>query len=126
MVAATWWWFGRRRLSPVWSRSAGSPTSCASTTERRSSAVQAERRAELIAERFGLGDDPVITGPVARGEVGEVWRLTTSEGSWAVKAPFAPPSFAEAEDDAQFQDVVRSAGVPMPALIRASDGASIV
>jgi hypothetical protein len=76
------------------------------------------RDADEIAGRFRLGADAVLTGPVARGEVGQVWRLTTSLGAWAVKEPFEPPSIVEVDDDAAFQDAVRATGVPMPALVR--------
>jgi hypothetical protein len=75
-----------------------------------------------IADAYQLGDAPVLSGPVARGEVGQVWRLTTSLGSWAVKEPFEPLSIAEADDDAAFQDVVAAAGVSMPAVVRAATG----
>jgi aminoglycoside phosphotransferase (APT) family kinase protein len=87
--------------------------------------VLLEQRASLIAVQFALGGDAVLSGPVARGEVGEVWKLTTNAGSWAVKMPFVAPPFAEAEDDGRYQDAVRSTGVPMPALLRTRDGASI-
>src|SRR5712671_2246624 len=80
------------------------------------------RDADEIAARFRLGTEAVLTGPVARGEVGQVWRLTTSLGDWAVKEPFEPPTTVEVNDDAAYQDAVRAAGVPMPAVVRTSDG----
>jgi Ser/Thr protein kinase RdoA (MazF antagonist) len=80
------------------------------------------RDADEIASRFRLGTDAVLEGPVARGEVGQVWRLTTSLGAWAVKAPFEPPSTAEVNDDGAYQDAVRATGVPMPAVVRTIDG----
>ena len=72
----------------------------------------------MIAGRFQLGADAVLSGPVARGEVGRVWRLVTSLGVWAVKEPFAPPSADEVNDDAAFQDAVLAAEVAMPAVVR--------
>ena len=80
------------------------------------------RDATELANRFALGSDPVLSGPVARGEVGQVWRLTTSRGAWAVKEPFEAPVVAEVDDDAAFQDAVRAAGVPMPAVVRTVEG----
>jgi aminoglycoside phosphotransferase (APT) family kinase protein len=79
------------------------------------------RDAAVIAARYNLGAEPALTGPVARGEVGQVWRLTTSEGTWAVKEPFEAPPTDEADDDAAFQDVLHGAGVPMPAVVRTVD-----
>lgn len=78
--------------------------------------------AERVAGRFGLGSDAVLWGPVARGELGQVWRIETSAGRWAVKEPFDAPSRDEATDDARFQDDTRAAGVPMPAIVRTIDG----
>jgi Ser/Thr protein kinase RdoA (MazF antagonist) len=82
-----------------------------------------ERDAAAIADEYDLGDAPVLVGPIARGEVGQVWRLSTSAGSWAVKEPFDPPSMAEAVDDAVFQDLVYARGVRMPAVVRSRTGA---
>ncbi|MGH9132512.1 MAG: phosphotransferase, partial [Ilumatobacteraceae bacterium] len=75
-----------------------------------------------IATAFGLGEDGLLEGPVARGEVGQVWKLTTPGGVFAVKEPFEPPSIDEVVDDAAYQDRVRAAGVPMPHVVRARDG----
>ena len=80
------------------------------------------RAAATIADVFQLGGDAELSGPVARGEVGQVWRLTTSRGTWAVKEPFEAPSVEEADDDAAFQDVVFAAGVEMPRVVRTRHG----
>ncbi len=78
--------------------------------------------AAAIAEAFGLGEAAVLTGPVAAGKVGQVWRLTTSSGTWAVKEPFSEASARAAMTDAGYQDRVRAAGVPMPAVVRTPSG----
>jgi Ser/Thr protein kinase RdoA (MazF antagonist) len=78
--------------------------------------------AECVAARFGLGADSVMTGPVARGELGQVWCIETERGRWAVKEPFDAASGDEAADDAIYQEVVSAAGIPMPAMLRAVDG----
>lgn len=73
-----------------------------------------------LAERFGLGRARALSeGPVARGRMGEVWRLETSDGSWAVKVPFhdAPDEVGTA-----LQEAAGAAGVPAPSVCRASDG----
>lgn len=75
-----------------------------------------------IAAAFDLGDDAVLTGPVARGEQGQVWRLETGRGVFAVKDPFVEVDAAEAQADAAYQDIVHRAGVPMPAVVRSADG----
>jgi Phosphotransferase enzyme family len=78
--------------------------------------------ADAIADLYGLGGDATLSGPVARGEVGQVWRLTTARGSWAVKEPFEAPPTDEVNDDAAYQDVVFAAGVLMPKVVRTSTG----
>ena len=78
--------------------------------------------AAAIAAHYSLGTDAVLSGPVARGEQGQVWRITTPQGAWAVKELFVLQTPAEARADAEFQDAVRAAGVPMPRVVRTADG----
>ena len=80
------------------------------------------RAAAEIARVFGLGANARLEGPVAHGRKGEVWRLVTSEGRYAVKALVGTVFRERAERDAAYQDLVRSAGVPMPAVVRTLDG----
>ena len=79
-----------------------------------------------IAAAFDLGDAATLTGPVARGEQGQVWRLDTERGAFAVKDPFIEMSAADALADADYQDAVRAAGVPMPRPVRTPDGRVLV
>ncbi|MFG1991894.1 phosphotransferase enzyme family protein [Actinoplanes sp. NPDC048988] len=73
-----------------------------------------------IADLFGLGRFRGLSGgPVARGRQGEVWRLDTSDGRWAVKVPFEAASVA----GAAFQEKACAAGVRAPAVRRTVDGA---
>ena len=78
--------------------------------------------AKRIAGQYGLGPDAALSGPVARGEVGQVWRLTTSLGTWAVKEPFERQSADEANDDAAFQEAAFASGVSMPKVVRTTSG----
>ena len=71
---------------------------------------------------YSLGDEAVISGPVARGEVGQVWKLTTDAGVFAIKEPFERPDLVEVEDDAAFQDLVAATGLSMPPVIRTVEG----
>lgn len=79
--------------------------------------------AALVAERFGLGARAMLDGPVAFGRLGEIWQLVTEQGRFAVKHARFAVSVEDAERDAAYQDVVRAAGVPMPAVVRTVDGA---
>src|SRR4051812_5531217 len=77
-----------------------------------------------LAERFGLGVGTarLSGGPVARGRQGEVWRLETADGRWAVKVPFQESDEAGVSLSARFQEAACAAGVPAPAVRRATDG----
>ena len=76
-----------------------------------------------IADRFALGVAGGMTGPVARGVVGQIWRLETDRGSWAVKEWFEPPAVDELAEGVAFQEAAAAAGIPSPPTARAPDGA---
>ena len=75
-----------------------------------------------VAERYRLGDAVALSGPVARGEIGQVWRLTTSLGAFAVKEQFEPIPEEEVREHADYQEAAHVAGIPSPAVVRAGDG----
>ena len=79
-------------------------------------------RGNLVAERFQLGEHASLDGPVAFGRLGEIWQLITERGRFAVKHAQLAVSAEDAELDATYQESVRLAGVPMPAVVRAVDG----
>jgi hypothetical protein len=60
--------------------------------------------------------------PVARGELGRIWRLPTASGPVAVKDLFFPPTEDEAAADVAFQLRAAAAGVLLPAPRRTVDG----
>jgi len=75
-----------------------------------------------IADRFDLGAVGGMTGPVARGVVGQIWRLETDRGSWAVKEWFEPPAIDELAEGVAFQEAAAAARIPSPPTARAPDG----
>jgi len=79
--------------------------------------------ADLVAEGFGLSAPLRDLSPIARGEQGQVWRLDTDRGSYAVKESFEPSSEVEAAADVAFQEaVLASSTVSMPRPIRTASG----
>jgi thiamine kinase-like enzyme len=80
------------------------------------------RHVDRLVQRFALEPGAALSGPVARGEQGQVWRLSTPTRSWAVKELFEPLHEDEVREDARFQDAVHAAHVPLPAVIRTVDG----
>jgi Ser/Thr protein kinase RdoA (MazF antagonist) len=80
--------------------------------------------AEKIAEAYELGDVVEMAGPT-RGEQGQVWRLVTSTGQWAVKETFHELSPSEAGRIAAFQTAAQAAGVGAPTVLTTATGAPL-
>jgi len=78
--------------------------------------------ADLVVWCYGLGAATGPMRPVARGELGRVWRLPTVGGVVAVKELFRPPTEDEAAADVDFQLAARRAGVLLPMPVRRTDG----
>jgi Ser/Thr protein kinase RdoA (MazF antagonist) len=78
--------------------------------------------ADEVAAAFSLGDDALLAGPVARGEQGQVWRLTSSAGAFAVKESFDQEGAEDASDAATYQERVQAAGVLAPRIVRSRSG----
>jgi hypothetical protein len=55
--------------------------------------------AQEVADAFGLGRATSLSEPVARGELGEIRRLETDQGVWAVKQELEP---YDDEDDPEY------------------------
>lgn len=75
-----------------------------------------------MAERFALGDSAALEGPVARGQLGQVWLLRTACGQFAVKEWFASPDQEATAVDAEFSQRVWAAGVCTPRVVSTTDG----
>ncbi len=74
-------------------------------------------------DEFDLGGAPRLSdGPVARGKQGVVWRLDTTDGSWAVKVPFERSDEDEVRASTLFQEAAYAAGVPTPRVRRTTEG----
>jgi aminoglycoside phosphotransferase (APT) family kinase protein len=79
--------------------------------------------ADRIARAFGLGARPHLSdGPVARGRQGDVWRLETGDGRYAVKVPSEPASEDDVRAATAFHEAAYTAGVPTPRVFRTGEG----
>jgi thiamine kinase-like enzyme len=58
---------------------------------------------------------------VARGQLGQVWQLKSTEGCFAVKEWFAAPDPVEVERGADFSERARCLGVLTPAVVKTFD-----
>ena len=78
--------------------------------------------AQTIAEAFGLGVATSLSAPVARGELGEIRRLETDLGMFAIKQAFESGSIDEAETSTAYHRVCWEAGIPTPEPLRTTAG----
>jgi Ser/Thr protein kinase RdoA (MazF antagonist) len=81
--------------------------------------------ADQIAKAYGLGRPADLTGPVSRGEQGQVWRLVTSADQWAVEETFHGLSESKAGWIADFQTTAQAAGVGAPDVLPTATGANL-
>ena len=77
---------------------------------------------QTVADAFGLGRATSLSDPVARGELGEIRRLETDHGTFAVKQELGSWSVDEAETSTAYHRVCWEAGIPTPEPLRAMTG----
>jgi Ser/Thr protein kinase RdoA (MazF antagonist) len=82
--------------------------------------------ASLIAGEYDLGDEATMSGPAARGELGQIWRLESSRGAFAVKEWFEESPENELLEGAAFQAAAEAVGVPCPAVLRRGNGSILL
>lgn len=75
-----------------------------------------------IARRYGLGNGAALDGPFASGEQGDIWRLETDGGRWAVKALSENLTDADVDEAVRFQRAAIGAGVSSPGVLLTLDG----
>ena len=78
--------------------------------------------AAQVADRFDLGPDARLEVEAARGEQGQVRRLVTARGVFALKETFGELDVDESELTAAFQARCHDAGVPCPRPLADGDG----
>ena len=78
--------------------------------------------AAQVADRFDLGPDARLEVEAVRGEQGQVRRLVTASGVFALKETFGELDVDEAELTAAFQARCHDAGVPCPRPLADGDG----
>jgi Ser/Thr protein kinase RdoA (MazF antagonist) len=81
---------------------------------------------QALAELFGLGRVDVPPAYVTRGAMGEVWRLETAAGRWAVKWQFPWVSTEPRPADLAVQRAAAAAGIPLPRPVTTPDDAAVV
>jgi hypothetical protein len=83
--------------------------------------------AQAVADAFGLGRAVGLSGAVARGELGEIRRLETDRGSFAIKQELEPwDDLEDAERAGAFHLACWRAGVPSPQPLLGTTGRFVV
>ena len=77
---------------------------------------------QSVSDAFGLGHAHSLSEPLARGETGEIRRLETQRGAWAVKQGLEPGNHHELETSTAYHRQCWEFGVPCPEPIRAVSG----
>ena len=77
---------------------------------------------DTIATAFDLGRVLQIADRPVRGLQGQVWRLRTTSGIWAVKESFVEITEDVTRGSDEFQEAARRGGVPAPAVRVTADG----
>jgi Ser/Thr protein kinase RdoA (MazF antagonist) len=75
-----------------------------------------------VSDAFGLGRAHDLSEPVARGELGEIRRLETEHGTFAVKQELEEGAGAEVETSTAYQRACWEAGIPTPEPLRTTSG----
>jgi Ser/Thr protein kinase RdoA (MazF antagonist) len=81
--------------------------------------------AQEVSDAFGLGAARSLSEPVARGELGEIRRLETERGTFAVKQDLEPrdaDDVVRREAGAAYHRACWEAGIPTPEPIHAASG----
>lgn len=75
-----------------------------------------------MLEVFDLGDGTLSPEPVAYGRVGEIWRLDSTSGSWAVKTERNEVFEQGLAPSVRFHEGAVAAGISAPGIRRTRDG----
>jgi serine/threonine protein kinase len=81
--------------------------------------------AELVAEAYGLGPGPWTMAPVARGALGQIWKLSGNGSAWAVKELLFGCDEEQVRREAALQRAAERLGVASPRLIPDRHGAYV-
>ena len=79
-------------------------------------------QAQTVADAYGLGRASSLSEPVARGELGEIRRLETDHGTFAVKQELESRSVDATETTTAYHRACWEAGIPTPEPLRATTG----
>lgn len=78
--------------------------------------------ADLIADTYALGDGPWTMTPVTRGALGQIWKLTGNDTSWAVKELLFGGTEEQVRQEVALRNATESLGISAPRFLANRDG----
>ncbi|KOG36105.1 phosphotransferase enzyme family protein [Streptomyces resistomycificus] len=81
--------------------------------------------AAFIADTYALGTGPWTVSPVARGALGQIWKLSGHGSSWAVKELLFGCDEEQVEREAALRDATERLGISSPTLVPSRAGAHV-
>jgi Ser/Thr protein kinase RdoA (MazF antagonist) len=81
--------------------------------------------ADLIADAYALGAGPWTMTPVTRGALGQIWKLSGSGTSWAVKELLFGCDADQVTEEAALQNAAQKLGISAPRLLPNREGAHV-
>ncbi|GAA3793880.1 phosphotransferase enzyme family protein [Streptomyces phyllanthi] len=81
--------------------------------------------ADFVAEIYGLGAGPWAAVPVARGALGQIWKLSGDGPSWAVKELLFGCEEEQVRREAALRQATEELGIASPRLMPNRDGAYV-
>lgn len=80
----------------------------------------------FIADTYALGTGPWTMTPVARGALGQIWKLSGNGTAWAVKELLFEEDEPDVGAESALRDAAETLGVRAPRLMAARSGAHVV
>ncbi|MCW8381784.1 phosphotransferase enzyme family protein [Streptomyces justiciae] len=84
-----------------------------------------QRAADAIADHYGLGGGPWTMTPVARGALGQIWKLSGGGTTWAVKELLFGCDEEQVRREAALRDAAEELGISAPRLMPNRDGSHV-
>jgi hypothetical protein len=84
-----------------------------------------QNMADIIADTYALGAGPWTVEPVARGALGQIWKLSGNGSSWAVKELLFGCDEGQVLREAALRNAAEQRGIASPRLLPNRDGAYV-
>ena len=81
---------------------------------------------DFVADTYALGTGPWTMTPVARGALGQIWKLSGNGTAWAVKELLFEKDEPDVGQESALRDAAEQLGISAPRLMASRTGAHVV